>query len=267
MSTYERISIAIKAGLGGALGDLLWYAGAALAVWAFFYVVFRRRLESRKISRRGANSRQVAREIACSLRSIAVYGVVIAAVVYAAYGGWTRLYVPVARYGWPWFFASIAVMIVLHDAYFYWTHRLMHARWLYRAMHRTHHRSVSPTPWAAYSFSTGEALVQAGIGPLLVCTLPVHPAAFASFMAWQIAFNVLGHCGYEIYPGWFLRSPLGCVLNSVTHHSLHHEQPAGGNYGLYFNWWDRLMGTNHAQYQARFEAVTERAGEQPGAPG
>jgi sterol desaturase/sphingolipid hydroxylase (fatty acid hydroxylase superfamily) len=28
-----------------------------------------------------------------------------------------------------------------------------------------------------------------------------------------------------------------------------------GNYGLYFNWWDRLMGTNHAKYQERFEKV------------
>jgi sterol desaturase/sphingolipid hydroxylase (fatty acid hydroxylase superfamily) len=36
---------------------------------------------------------------------------------------------------------------------------------------------------------------------------------------------------------------------------LHHAQ-AGWNYGLYFTWWDRLMGTEHPEYYARFaEAV------------
>jgi sterol desaturase/sphingolipid hydroxylase (fatty acid hydroxylase superfamily) len=38
---------------------------------------------------------------------------------------------------------------------------------------------------------------------------------------------------------------------------MHHET-LRGNYGLYFNIWDRLMGTNHAQYEARFREVTTR---------
>jgi Delta7-sterol 5-desaturase len=148
-------------------------------------------------------------------------------------------------------------MIVVHDAYFYWTHRLMHHGRLYRAFHRTHHLSMSPTPWAAYAFSPAEALVQAGIGPLIVFTMPVHPAAFGLFMVWQIAFNVFGHCGYEIFPRWFLGSRAGTLLNSVTHHALHHEK-FQANFGLYFNVWDRLMGTNHPEYERRFELATGR---------
>ena len=38
---------------------------------------------------------------------------------------------------------------------------------------------------------------------------------------------------------------------------MHHEK-LRGNYGLYFNIWDRLMGTNHADYEARFREVTTR---------
>jgi sterol desaturase/sphingolipid hydroxylase (fatty acid hydroxylase superfamily) len=80
-------------------------------------------------------------------------------------------------------------------------------------------------------------------------------------MAWQIAFNVLGHCGYEVLPRWFLRSPAGAILNSVTHHAMHHET-FRANYGLYFNVWDRLMGTNHVEYPQRLEQVAggDRAG-------
>jgi len=39
---------------------------------------------------------------------------------------------------------------------------------------------------------------------------------------------------------------------------MHHEK-AGGNFGFYFTCWDRWMGTEHANYAARFEEVTERA--------
>ena len=255
MTITERLAHAVGAMFGAALGDLLWYAGLALAVWLFFYVVFRAQFRHRRVLRHGPKRWQIAREIAHSLRSIAIFGLVTGAVVYAAMGGWTRLYLDVDRYGWGWFLGSIAVMIVVHDTYFYWTHRAMHHPRLYRWLHHTHHRSTSPTPWAAYAFSPGEALIQAGIGPLIVFTIPVHPAAFGIFMIWQISFNVFGHCGYEIFPRSFLASRAGWVLNSITHHSLHHEK-FRANFGLYFNVWDRLMKTNCADYAARFESVT-----------
>ncbi len=255
MSFDRKLELAWTAGLGAAAGDLLWYALLASAAWLFFFVAFRGAMARRRVSRLDPTRRQVVREVLHSLRSVAVFGLVTAAVVYAGLCGWTRLYRRVDEYGWAWLLLSVGVMVVMHDGYFYWTHRLMHHRRLFRLLHRAHHLSTSPTPWAAYAFSPLEALVQAGIGPLIVFTVPTHPAAFAAFMAWQVAFNVLGHCGHEIFPRWFLRGPAGLVLNSVTHHALHHEK-FRGNYGLYFNVWDRLMGTNHADYARRFEQAT-----------
>lgn len=255
MIVNYRLAQTIRALLGISLSQLLWYGLLACVVWLFFYIAFREKFRHRRVSRSDPTPRQVAREMACSFRSIAVFGLVTGAVIYAAYSGWTRLYVRVDEYGWVWFGLSIVLMIILHDTYFYWTHRLMHHSRLYRAIHHTHHRSMNPTPWAAYAFSTAEAVVQAGIGPLIVFTIPVHPSAFALFMVWQIAFNVFGHCGYEIFPSWFLRSRPGMLLNSVTHHALHHEK-FQANFGLYFNVWDRLMGTNHPDYEQRFELAT-----------
>ena len=55
-----------------------------------------------------------------------------------------------------------------------------------------------------------------------------------------------------------MKTPLKWVLNTPTNHIMHHET-LRGNYGLYFNVWDRLMGTNHANYEARFEEVTSRS--------
>lgn len=255
MSVTQKLQRAGSAMLGASIGDLLWYALMALGVWLFFYILFRRTFQHRRVSRREPTAGQIGREIVHSLRSIAVFGLVTGAVVFAGYSGWTRLYRRVEEYGWVWFFLSIGVMIVMHDTYFYWTHRLMHHRRLYKLFHHTHHLSTSPTPWAAYAFSPLEALVQAGIGPLIVFTIPTHPAAFAAFMVWQISFNVLGHCGYEILPRRVLRTPVKLVLNTVTHHALHHEK-FQANFSLYFNVWDRLMGTNHPEYDPHIEQTT-----------
>jgi sterol desaturase/sphingolipid hydroxylase (fatty acid hydroxylase superfamily) len=258
MTFEQRLVRALGGALGFSLSELFWYVLLAGALWLFFYVVFRAAFRHRRISRREPTARQVGREVLHSLRSLAIFGGVTGGVVYAVTLGWTRMYHRVDQHGWGWFFASIGLMILLHDAYFYWTHRAMHHRWLFRLVHHTHHKSTSPTPWAAYDFSAVEALVQAGIGPLIVFTIPVHPAAFGLFMAWQLVFNVLGHCGHELFPRWFMRSPAGLVLNSVTHHALHHEK-FRANFGLYFNVWDRLMGTNHREYQLRFEQAAGAA--------
>jgi sterol desaturase/sphingolipid hydroxylase (fatty acid hydroxylase superfamily) len=48
--------------------------------------------------------------------------------------------------------------------------------------------------------------------------------------------------------------PLFDWITTPTHHDIHHAE-AGWNYGLYFTWWDRLMGTEHPGYHARFAAA------------
>lgn len=251
MTLQERIVTAVAVAGAEVATDFVWYAVGAGVLWLVFYVVFRKALGGRKVVPRAPTRGQIGLETARSLRSIAVFGLVSTLVVFAALGGHTRLYGRVEKYGWPWFFASIALAVVVHDAYFYWTHRLMHHPRLFRRLHRTHHKSVNPTPWAAYSFGVGEAFVQGAVGPLLVFTIPMHGLAFLVFMTIQITFNVFGHCGYEIWPRWFLGSWAGRLLNTPTHHALHHEK-VRGNYGLYFNVWDRLMGTNHPDYEVRF---------------
>lgn len=258
MPLGERIERSLRAVPHAAGGELFWYVVMAAGAWLFFYVVFRRPLRRRRISARRETARQMGRELFHSLCSIGVFGVTGGLMLFAALSGWTLFYRDIGEHGWPWFFASIGVMIVLHDTYFYWTHRLMHHRRLYRLFHHTHHLSLSPTPWAAYAFNPLEAAVQAGIGPLIAFTVPAHPTAFLAFMLWQISFNVLGHCGYEIFPRWFLDTRLGHVLNTPTHHVLHHEK-FKANYSLYFNVWDRLMGTNHRDYEKRFLLATAGA--------
>jgi DNA-directed RNA polymerase subunit beta len=167
------------------------------------------------------------------------------------------IYSKVDDYGWGWFWGSIIVVIFVHDAYFYWTHRLIHHPRLFRFFHGVHHESHNPSPWAAYCFSPGEAVIQAGIFPLVALTMPIHPGAFGIFMLWQITFNIAGHTGYEFHAKWLMDSWLGKFLNTPTNHIQHHDS-FKGNFGLYFNFWDRWMDTNHPDYEKRFREVTSR---------
>lgn len=233
------------------------FAGVA---WVLGYVWLRQRWRHRKIIGRDPGAEDVWREIRHSMLSILIFGLVGAATVYASRLGWTRLYWNIESRGWPWFWGSIGCAILLHDTYFYWTHRLMHHRLLFPLVHRTHHLSRNPTPWAAYSFSPLEAVAQAGIFPLIAFAMPIHPLAMGLFMMWQIFFNVIGHTGYEFHHRSFMDSWARLFVNTPTNHVMHHEK-TGGNYGLYFNFWDRLMGTNHADYERRFREVVAQGKE------
>jgi lathosterol oxidase len=235
--------------------NFLPYAAMAGSLTLFLYYVGRRLLLHRKVVAGFSPWSDVRREMALSALTCVIYSVVVLLTLLAAQRGWTRIYLDIDAFGWCWFFASIGITLVLHDAYFYWTHRLMHLRFLFPIMHRAHHRSTNPTPWAAYAFDPLEAFLQAGILPLVVFLYPIHPLAFVLFMAVQLGFNVVGHGGFEIFPHWFLDSWVGRFLNTPTNHAMHHRY-FGSNFGLYFNFWDRLMGTNHRTYEERFRQLT-----------
>jgi len=240
-----------------ALNDLTHYLLFAGIAWLLGYVLFRGWWHNRKIIQEMPTGADMRREATWSALTVVIYGLVGSSTLALKKLGWTQIYTNVDDFGWGWFWGSIIVVIFVHDAYFYWTHRLIHHPRLFRFFHGVHHESHNPSPWAAYCFSPGEAVIQAGIFPLVALTMPIHPGAFGIFMLWQITFNIAGHTGYEFHAKWLMDSWLGKFLNTPTNHIQHHDS-FKGNFGLYFNFWDRWMGTNHPDYEKRFREVTSR---------
>ncbi len=150
------------------------------------------------------------------------------------------------------------LMFLLHDTYFYWTHRLVHHRWLFRWVHLTHHRSSSPSPWTAFSFSPVEALIQVGIVPILLLIIPLSPMHINIFFIFSLIYNIYGHSGFELYPRNFCRHWLGKILNTAVHHDLHHLEGGKCSFGLYLLLWDRWMGTRSPKYHQSYDSVTSR---------
>jgi Delta7-sterol 5-desaturase len=155
----------------------------------------------------------------------------------------------------------LAGIIIAHDAYFYWAHRTMHHPKLFKTFHRAHHRSVTPTPWAAYSFAMPEAAVMFMFVPIWQFLVPTPGWVMFVWLNFQIIRNAMGHAGFEFFPRWWLSTPLTSWINTTVHHDLHHNGGFNTNYGLYFTWWDKWMGTEHKDYHARFVEVVGRGRE------
>lgn len=223
------------------------YLLAASAFVATVWLVRRAGFVLQSIQTRLASSADMRREVLASLRSAATFSLVGLFVDQAARHGLFTIYTDFEAVGPAYAVAMLALVILAHDAYFYWTHRLMHLRPLYRRFHLLHHRSVTPTAWAAYAFAVPEALLQALFLPLLLIFLPLHAVTIFAWMAFQIVRNVMGHAGIEVHPLGMARSPWFGWNNTTTHHDLHH-QTGRYNFGLYFTWWDRFMGTEHPDY-------------------
>src|SRR5262249_58904058 len=120
-----------------------------------------------------------------------------------------------------------------------------------------HHRSHNPTPWAPYSFDPGEAIIHAMFMPVFIALIPMHVVALFLLTAHMMLRNAMGHCGYELCPRGWTRHPILELVTTTTHHDMHHEH-GPRNFGLYFTWWDRWMGTEHPDFHPRFDEVTGR---------
>ncbi len=236
------------------LADTARYLVAAALMTAVLAVFWRAGLAARKLQARTATGRDIRREILASLRSSVVFSLLAAAIAVAAVNGWITIYWGFSRAGPLYLVLSLVLMLVAHDTWFYWTHRAMHHPRLFAVFHRMHHLSRTPTPWAAYSFSVPEAMVQAAFVPLFLVLVPMHEIAILLFLVIQIGRNVMGHCGTEVHPAVFGPGRWLAWNTTTTHHDLHHET-GRYNYGLYFRWWDKMMGTEHPDYRRKFEAI------------
>jgi len=253
--------------LSSVIEDTTRYIIFATGTWAILWVALKSLLANRIIRPSSPPPKQLLTEFAFSLRSIAVYATVGVGMEFLARTGFYPLGDISAQWGPLWFVIALVLMIIGHDAYFYWAHRIMHDPRLFRHFHRRHHLSLNPSPFTAYSFAIGEALVMVMFVVLWPLVIPTPWPVIGLFMLHQIFRNTLGHSGYELMPARANGRPLLDFLTTTTHHDQHHAK-FGCNYGLYFTWWDRWMGTEHPEYLAAYQRAvrfTESPAPQPAA--
>ena len=156
---------------------------------------------------------------------------------------------------------SLVASLVLFDTWFYWFHRLIHTRLLYRRVHRWHHLTTTPVAWSNNSDRLIDNLFLQSYWFVAHMLIPIAPAALFAHKIYDQITGVIGHSGYEHGGRWCLPpSP----LVGVTHHDQHH-QFFHCNYATHFTWWDRVMGTLHPDHDREIRANIEESRRQPSA--
>lgn len=219
--------------------------GYLLPVGQFYYWYHVRkdpRKEQQRIQQRRPANGQVRHEILSSLSTIVIFAILATALFQLYLAGLTAVYCRLSDY--PLWYVPISFLfcLVIHDTFFYWTHRVMHWPRVFKYVHLGHHRSATPTPWAIFAFQPLESILQFVPVALIVIYVPLHPLTLLAYLSYDTVINTAGHTGYEMIPesvasSWFFRG-----LNTVCHHDAHHSNTQV-NFGSFFNVWDRWMGT------------------------
>jgi len=237
--------------------SLLRYFIVAGIPFIIFYKLFFEKYLRSKIQERDAKYKDFLREIKNSFFTTLIIGIVAFVFTKTPLRTYSQIYLEKTDYPLWWIPVSVVLALFIHDTYFYWMHRTVHGPKLYKHVHRVHHQSINPSPWASYSFHFFEAIAEALILPIIIFIIPMHPLAIILFAFSSFIINVYGHLGFEIAPLWFRRTWLFEIFNTSVHHNLHHSK-FKGNYGLYFRVWDRLMGTENPDYVNAYDQVQEK---------
>jgi sterol desaturase/sphingolipid hydroxylase (fatty acid hydroxylase superfamily) len=127
--------------------------------------------------------------------------------------------------------------LILSDFWFYWTHRLCHeVEAIYNHSHFWHHASRPTNSFAGNAADFMELMLQGESQVFfvaLVCPIPMQ--VFVTMSSFSQLWAIFLHNGMRIkVPGMY---------DSWDHNVHHYYGKRNGNYGLYFQFWDRAMGT------------------------
>ena len=115
-----------------------------------FYILFKKKKAGKKIQEKFPENVHYKRELFYSILTMLIFSVIpLLFFQNEKISSTTLLYSKITNLGWFYFFAVFPLMIFIHDTYFYWTHRLMHHKRLFKLFHLVHHKSTNPSPWTA----------------------------------------------------------------------------------------------------------------------
>jgi len=148
----------------------------------------------------------------------------------------------------------IFITLLVEDFLFYWIHRSLHHRLVYKYIHKQHHEFKANVGIAAEYFHPVEDLfniVPMVAGPLF---LKMH---FCTFMVWiviRISEIVDAHSGYALpFSIWEISLRL---QGGADRHEFHHSHNKG-SYGSFTKFWDWLFNTDSHYY--KWKAKKEEA--------
>ena len=150
---------------------------------------------------------------------------------------------------------TFLLSLFLFDTWFYWGHRLIHSKLLFKHVHKWHHQTTTPTLWSNNSDSILDNLFLQSYWAVVHFLFPVHPVVILVHKFFDQVSGMLGHSGYEYCASRLYRWPSPFV--SVCFHDQHHSA-FHCNYATHFTIWDKWMGTMSKDYEQIHTKLIER---------
>lgn len=150
-----------------------------------------------------------------------------------------------------WFSVFFFGIVLFRDTHFYFIHRLIHWKPLFKYVHSVHHLNPNPGPWSGLSMHPVEHLLYYS-GLLIHFVIPSHPLHFFFHSLHLTIAPAVGHLGFE---GLTFN---GKPLTSDYYHYLHHKYVTC-NFGSDIVPWDRWLGVYYdgvGEYQPKKKADT-----------
>lgn len=126
---------------------------------------------------------------------------------------------------------QLVAFALINDTVFYWSHRALHTRTLYKRIHGRHHRFRhvrGPSAEFAHPVENLANFIAFFAGP---CLLGGHIVTLGVWVVVRMAETVEAHSGYRL-------------TSNASRHAFHHLYAAKGCYGSFFSLWDRILGTD-----------------------
>ncbi|TFK40155.1 C5-sterol desaturase [Crucibulum laeve] len=180
---------------------------------------------------------QVKLEIQSSLRAFPSLLILMLPLFQAEVMGYSKLYKGLDTYGYTYLFLSVPMFLLFTDYCIYWIHRWLHIPFLYKMLHKPHHKWIVPTPFASHAFHPLDGYAQSLPYHLFIFLFPMHRGVYLVLFVFVNCWTILIHDS-DMITG----HPLEKVINGPAHHTLHHLYFTV-NYGQYFTWADRVGGS------------------------
>jgi Delta7-sterol 5-desaturase len=152
-----------------------------------------------------------------------------------AQGGFTALYFEPAKYG-VWYLPVSAILLFFAiDAGLYYSHRALHGRWLFRHVHRWHHRYTAPIVFTTTAVHPVEFLTFELFLILPAFIIPAHVGVYVAVIAYTYFIGMVDHCG--------IRFPWKLPLHTNNRFHDDHHVYFHCNYAHHTTLLDKLHGT------------------------
>ncbi|XP_060068058.1 uncharacterized protein LOC132548235 [Ylistrum balloti] len=138
-----------------------------------------------------------------------LFGSLVSGIIacYISNGGYSKMYYGLSDYGWSYLPFSAFAMFLYNDCLAYYLHRLFHYPFLYRHIHKVHHRYHQPTAFSAVAMHPAEFVLYQGYLAAIPFMVPIHPAVYVPVLLYTYYYGLMDHSGVKMNAFWPWQPP------------------------------------------------------------